>query len=47
MIKKVMLCQLRIFRFKVSLVEGHVYEEYPDVVMRSQFGIKINLEERA
>lgn len=34
-------------RFKVSLVEGHVYEEYPDVVMRSQFGIKINLEERA
>ncbi|XP_048770388.2 cytochrome P450 4F2-like [Ostrea edulis] len=33
-------------RFKVSLVEGHVYEEFPDVVMRSKYGIKINLEER-
>lgn len=33
-------------RFKVSLVEGHVYEEFPDVVMRSRHGININVEER-
>nr|XP_022344971.1 cytochrome P450 4A25-like [Crassostrea virginica] len=34
-------------KFRVSLVEGHVYAEFPDVVMRSKFGIKIKMEERA
>ncbi|XP_048770394.2 cytochrome P450 4F2-like [Ostrea edulis] len=43
--QKVMIGSL-LKRFKVSLVEGHVYEEFPDVVMRSRYGIKINVEER-
>ncbi|XP_062588046.1 ultra-long-chain fatty acid omega-hydroxylase-like [Saccostrea cucullata] len=43
--QKVMIGSL-LNRFKVSLVDGHVYEEFPDVVMRSRYGIKINLEER-
>lgn len=30
------------FRFKVELVEGHVYEEYPEVVMRPKYGIKMS-----
>ncbi|XP_052715318.1 cytochrome P450 4F2-like [Crassostrea angulata] len=33
-------------RFKVELVEGHVYEEYPEVVMRAKYGIKINVKQR-
>ncbi|XP_048770376.2 cytochrome P450 4F2-like isoform X2 [Ostrea edulis] len=43
--QKVMIGSL-LKRFKVSLVEGHVYEEFPDVVMRPRYGIKINVEER-
>lgn len=34
------------FRFKVELVEGHVYEEYPEVVMRPKYGIKIKVKQR-
>lgn len=33
-------------RFKVELVEGHVYEEYPEVVMRPKYGIKIKVKQR-
>ncbi|XP_062570263.1 leukotriene-B4 omega-hydroxylase 3-like [Saccostrea cucullata] len=43
--EKVMLASL-IKRFKVSLVEGHIYEHYPQFVMTAKYGIKINLEER-
>ncbi|KAK3084660.1 hypothetical protein FSP39_017089 [Pinctada imbricata] len=33
-------------RFRLDLVEGHKYVEVPEVVMRSEFGIKVRLEER-
>lgn len=33
-------------RFKVELVDGHVYEEYPEVVMRAKYEIKINVTKR-
>lgn len=32
------------FRFKVELVEGYVYEEYLEVVMRLKYGIKIKVK---
>lgn len=43
--EKVMIGSL-LKRFKVSLVDGHVYEHSPLVVMKSTYGVKIKLEQR-
>ncbi|XP_061189752.1 cytochrome P450 4F2-like [Saccostrea echinata] len=43
--EKVMISAL-VKRFKMELVDGHVYEEYPEVVMRAKYGIKIKVTKR-
>ncbi|KAK3084838.1 hypothetical protein FSP39_019991 [Pinctada imbricata] len=43
--QKVVLARL-VNRFRLDLVEGHKYVEVPELVMRSEFGIKVRLEER-
>lgn len=43
--EKVMIGSL-VKRFKVSLVDGHVCQHSPNVVMKSAYGVKIKLEQR-